>query len=289
MPAVELKANAIQPSVTFRKHTALNELKSKNAGRPIYDETVVCDVVFPANKLSAGTFPALDKAGWEVDPQTQMRYEVTYAEKYKTQYDQFLAGVQQTMAGTPIDLLPFLSEAKKLELKHGLRIFTAEQLANLDGHQKRALGMEADELQRQTRAYLEGTSSGAANLAMQETIDRQAKELAELRGLIEGMMKGPGVPVASGSLTAAPTPAVPQNGNIDTAPQSEAEILAASQPQAEEIIPTEGEDPKWSTFSDTDLRNMLTEAKQPVDGRWGRKTLVEKVEAAIAERKPKAA
>jgi hypothetical protein len=49
--------------------------------------------------------------------------------------------------------------------------------------------------------------------------------------------------------------------------------------------PVVAEDPQWSTFVDEDIANMLTQAGVSVDGRWGRKTLIEKAESIIAAKK----
>ena len=60
------------------------------------------------------------------------RSTVTYAERFARQYQQFKAQAAQTKSGTPLEYAPFLTEARRAELR-ALNIYTVEALAAIDG------------------------------------------------------------------------------------------------------------------------------------------------------------
>lgn len=248
MPAPQL-TQEVKPTVIFRNNASPNEALTKKEGRPIYDDMEVCDIFFPGMvKERVPTCRALDQADWIDDPIMGTKRARTYMEKYAEEYQAFKAGVAQSSSGTPIEELPFLTEGKRLELKHGLKIYTAEQLAGLDGGALKALGPGGREMAMQAQAYLDMAKKGADATHLRDELATRDAEIAEMRAQIAALM-------AAG----APTPPV---------------------------VPVEStEDPQWSTFVDEDIANMLTQAGVSVDGRWKRKTLIEKAEAIIAAKK----
>jgi hypothetical protein len=250
MPAPQL-TQEVRPTVIFRNNASPNEALTKKEGRPIYDDMEVCDIFFPGMvKERVPTCRALDQADWIDDQIMGTKRARTYMEKYAEEYQAFKAGVAQSSSGTPIEELPFLTEGKRLELKHGLKIYTAEQLAGLDGGALKALGPGGREMAMQAQAYLDMAKKGAdATHLRDELADRDAK-LAAMQAQIDAL------------LAAANSPAKTANDE-----------------------PVVTEDPQWSTFVDEDIANMLTQAGVSVDGRWKRKTLIEKAEAIIAAKK----
>lgn len=248
MPAPQL-TQEVKPTVIFRNNASPNEAMTKKEGRPIYDDMEVCDIFFPGMvKERVPTCRALDQADWLDDPIMGTKRPRTYMEKYAEEYQAFKAGVAQSSSGTPIEELPFLTEGKRLELKHGLKIYTAEQLAGLDGGALKALGPGGREMAMQAQAYLDMAKKGAdATHLRDELADRDAK-LAAMQAQIDA-------------------------------------LLAAGAPTPPFVHVESTEDPQWSTFVDEDIANMLTQAGVPVDGRWKRKTLIEKAEAIIAAKK----
>lgn len=173
----------------FFVHTILNDAKSKEAGRPIYDEMECCEVRMAANKQTVHVAPAHEVFRKDRNFQTGEMREVTYALEYNEQYKRFKEGMSQDQSGTPLAELPFLTASKRLELK-ALNIHTAESLAALDGPPLKMLGMGGRELKSQAQAYLDNAKGSvdvvamAARMAvMQATIDRltagQATEAEE--------------------------------------------------------------------------------------------------------------
>lgn len=179
--------------VIFKMHAELDENKSREAGRPIYNEYEVCEISFPANKHTIGVFPATEFAGWGEDPLTGQRTRITYAQKYNAQYLAFKAGTAQSLGGTPLDELTFLSQGKRLELK-ALNIHTAETLAALDGAQLKMLGMGGREMKNSAQAYLDTANKTADATHLQSELQSRDDELAKLRREIDAMKAGAPVP-----------------------------------------------------------------------------------------------
>jgi len=170
------QADLIVPQ--FKTTTRKNEKKTAEAGRPIFDEFEVVEVRVSGDNLTRRVFPA-----HEVWSKRQNQYgdweEVTYAQRWPEQYKRFKEGQTQTVSGTPLDELPFLSQAKRSELR-ALSIYTAEALAELDGNQLKTLGQGGRELKNQAQAYLDNATGSAA-------VTRMAKEIEELRAQIASM------------------------------------------------------------------------------------------------------
>lgn len=163
-----------------------NEGKSKEAGRPIYDDVEVVEVRFAGDRQRVGVFPAHAFAGYRM---TEDGYEesITYAQKYSDQYRRFKDKHQQIAEGTPIDELAFLTAARRSELK-ALNILTAEALAALDGNELKALGMNGRSLKDQAAAYLQSaggtaqvTKLAADNVSLQAQLAEMRQEMAQLR------------------------------------------------------------------------------------------------------------
>lgn len=171
-----------QPRVVaiFKNHPKLNKRDSAEKGRPCYDDQEVCEIRFAANRQTVGVFPAHSFAGWRTTSDG-IQEQYTYAMKFPDQYRRFKANQQQVAHGTPVEELPFLTAAKRLELK-ALSIYTAEALAALDGNELKNLGMGGRELKNQAQAFLDA-ASGTAGLT------KMAAENAGLRQQLEDMRR----------------------------------------------------------------------------------------------------
>lgn len=156
----------------FKIHTTENKAKSKVAGRPIFDDMEIVEVRFAGDRNKISVFPAHAFCGQQQDEDGDFS-QMTYAQRWAEQYKRFKAKEHQIMEGTPVDELPFLTQAKRSELK-ALSIYTAEALAALDGQPLKNLGQGGRELKNQAQAYLDN-AAGSADAT------RMAQELAELR------------------------------------------------------------------------------------------------------------
>ena len=156
----------------FRNDIVKNVSKSIQAGRPIFDDVEVVECRTAGSK-NVSVFPAMEFSHWDTDEATGEQRAFTYAERFARQYQQFKAHQQQTKSGTPLDYLPFLTEAKRAELR-ALNIYTAEALAMIDGVELKNLGPGGRELKNQAVGFLE-TSTDTARFTKMEA------ELAELK------------------------------------------------------------------------------------------------------------
>lgn len=170
----------------FKIQPIHNTGKSKDAGRPIYDDVEIVEVRFAGDRQRVGVFPAHAFAGYRINDEG---YEeaVTYAMKWPDQYKRFKDKHQQIAEGTPVDELAFLTQAKRSELK-ALNILTAEALAALDGNELKALGMGGRQLKDQAVAYLKNASGSAEitklasdNVSLKAQLDEMRAEMAQIR------------------------------------------------------------------------------------------------------------
>jgi hypothetical protein len=174
--------------VVFRMHAELDDVASQKAGRPIYNEYEACEISFPANKHTIHVAPATEYAGWGDDPITGQRTRITYAQKYNKQYLAFKAGTAQSLGGTPLEELTFLTQGKRLELK-ALNVHTAETLAALDSAQLKMLGMGGRELKDKATTYLEIANKNADASHLSAELAKRDAEMAQMREQIAALMQ----------------------------------------------------------------------------------------------------
>lgn len=158
--------------VLFRHHPMENKSKSKDAGRPIFDDMEVCEIRAPGSR-NTGVFPATSMSHKAAEGMFGTEeVVVTYAERFPRQYQQFKAQQAQTASGTPLSHIKFLTEGRRAELR-ALNIYTIEQLASIDGQELKNLGPNGRDMKNQAIAYIE--DSKVAGLP--------AAQLAELEAL----------------------------------------------------------------------------------------------------------
>jgi len=227
-------------TAVFKLLPVLNEAKTKEQKRPVYDEIEVCDIYLAANKYTQGTFPAHEV--WKINKGTDEngfeRVEpVTYAMRFSKQYMEFKSGSPQSISGTPLSELPFLTQGKRLELK-ALNIHTAESLAALDGPNLKMLGPNGRDMKNDAAAYLAKAKEGMSANAMTSELSKRDDEISKLKAQIDAMM-GSAAPLS------------------DTAEAPTSQTVTG-----------------FETFDDDDLKQWLIDASVEVDGRWGRNRLL---------------
>jgi hypothetical protein len=168
----------LKETAIFKSIPQLDPAASKQAGRPIYRDIEVCELHFAGDKQHKPVFPAHSFAGWAEDENGNAERQ-TYAMKYNDQYLRFKEGRAQVAEGTPLSELPFLTEAKRMELK-ALKIYTAEQLAGIDGQSLKNLGQGGRALKDQAQAYIDAASKSAGSVALAEENAALRQRIAEL-------------------------------------------------------------------------------------------------------------
>jgi len=177
---VNLRGNPRDPDAavvaTFRLEARKNELKSREAGRPIYDDVEICEIRLPGSR-DMKPFPAHAFSHWDTDPLTGGQVEITYAERFRHQYRQFKEQATQTKTGTPLALAPFLTEARRAELR-ALNVYTAEQLALVDGQELKNLGPGGRDLKNRAEAYIAESKALAPDIAKDTELEALRARLA---------------------------------------------------------------------------------------------------------------
>lgn len=228
--------------VTFRHDKVKNEAKSKAAGRPIFDDMEQCMIRAAGDRNTVKVFPAHAFSGWVTNQDGEQEAQ-TYAQRFNAQYRRFKENSTQVQEGTPISELPFLTEAKRSELR-ALSIYTAETLAALDGANLKALGQGGRELKTQAAAYIENATGSASAV-------RMAAEIAALKEQIAAMNRAPEPGPAAEEPAATPEPA---NDTTDFAEWSDDDLK-------DWIANETGARPRGNPNHDTLVR-MASEAKE---------------------------
>lgn len=243
----------------FYVHTIPNEAKSKDEGRPMFDELEVCELRFSGNRQTIGVYPAHEVFRTET-PLDGPVTPVTYAMEYNQQYLAFKNNEAQDLSGTPLSELPFLTQSKRLELK-ALNIHTAEALASIDGQPLKQLGMKGREMKNQAQAYIDAASGSSNVTALAAENVALKDQLDQLRDQVM-------------SLTEA----------AKAAPKA----VKAPEPEPGETADDEPKPSPFDDFEDDDIRNWIQSTSgEDVDKRLGRKKLLAKAEEINEGLKPK--
>ena len=160
--------------VTFRMDAALNDAKSREERRPIYEMVEFIKIMVPGDKDTI-----IDHPVTEMD---RMRFP--------TQYERFKRGAAQVQ-GAPLSEEPWISKAQVEELKY-FGIVTLEQLAGMsDANTQRAMGLQS--LKQKAIARLELIKQEEPMNHLQATIDQQNELIktqnAQLQQMAERLSK----------------------------------------------------------------------------------------------------
>jgi len=167
--------------VLFRHQSFKNDVKSLAEGREIHDDLEVCEIRFPGAR-DWKVFPATAlSTQWIRDPYSGTEKQITYAERFPHQYQQFKAHAAQTKSGTPLDFAPFLTAARRAELR-AQNVYTVEQLAVIDGQELKNLGPGGREYKNNAEEYLATSKAGAPNLQMAAELEALRARNAILEG-----------------------------------------------------------------------------------------------------------
>lgn len=157
--------------VRFYTMPALRRAKSRDAGRPIYEEAEMIEIMVPGDKHSIQRRPVR-----ELDTR-----------RFSRQYAAFKAGKQDQQSGTPLTMLPFISAAKAEEYRF-FHITTAEQLADTADGSSAAnsiMGFQGDK--QKANAYLQMAAGNAPILKMQEELADKDNQINAMQQQMDQM------------------------------------------------------------------------------------------------------
>jgi hypothetical protein len=221
-----------------------NVRESLKAGRPIYEDVEVCEIRIAGTKDSTVQPSHMISPSWEVDEDTGEQRQLTYAERFPRQYQQFKAKQQQTKSGTPLDYVPFLTDARRAELR-AQNIYTIEALAELDGQPLKNLGIGGRDLKNKAVEYLASSSHDGTILRQQaqiEALQAQLRLLEDDRRLassppapqLSGPREGPD-PVPTPPEKEEPAPGEEEHDDNDGEGEDERLVAAGPNVSAELI------------------------------------------------------
>lgn len=146
--------------------------KSKEEGRPIYEDKAYVRIKFPGDAKRVHVAPA-DEMHYVSHAQRQM----TYAERFPEHFAVFEGEADELVGGTPLSEMPALSEAKRKEFR-AQSIKTVEQLAGLPDPAISKLGFGTRDLVEAAKTYLE-KAQGASE------VNALKAELQKLKAIME--------------------------------------------------------------------------------------------------------
>ncbi|MFG6591281.1 hypothetical protein [Sulfitobacter sp. 1A12157] len=135
--------------VEFFTSAVENPRKTKEAGRPIFEDRECVRIRFPADNKRELVAPA-----GEMHYVSHAKTQMTYADRFPAAYDAFKKNEAQFVEGTPLSEMPSLTEAKRAELR-SQNVQTVEQLANLPDATMKRMGMGSRALVEAAQDYLE--------------------------------------------------------------------------------------------------------------------------------------
>lgn len=162
--------------VRFEIRAVKHEFKSKEAGRPIFEDCEYISIIIPGSR---------DIFTTPVDEHYKARFRKRY-EDWKTRED------KERISGTILSEVPWLTKSQIAELQYS-NVYTIEQLANLsDTNASKFLGNH--ELRERAKRYVEAAKGEAplikmtAELAERDNqIEVLNRKVAELTAAFEKM------------------------------------------------------------------------------------------------------
>lgn len=192
----------------FYKRAVHNEIKSAQAGMPIYEDMDYVRIQQPG----------------EVNQVVDRPAQHTDKQRWPAQWQAYAAGKDQVAEGTPLGLL-FPRHPSAVAMLQALGIMTVQHLANASATAIQAIGMHGQEYVNYAQKYLNAGAGGAAFHQMQKEVEstkrdneRLAKMVDDLQHQVQSMNAAildqagvgrspmPGIPRQPGQPAAQPLP-----------------------------------------------------------------------------------
>ena len=138
------------------------EFASIEAGRPIFRDEEIIEIMFPGSRTVAA----------------EMVNE-THRQRFPKQYAAFKAGRAQKADGTPLSVLVWLTPSQIMEF-NALNCTTVEQLANMPDSQIQKF-MGAHSMKQRAQAYLTAAKDAAPLLMLQAELEKRDDQIATMQ------------------------------------------------------------------------------------------------------------
>jgi hypothetical protein len=149
--------------VQFYIRPVMNNFRSSEEGRPIYEEQEYIRIIVPGDSKTTVDCPVDD----------------TFRMRFTKQYDKFKKGLEQAVDGTPLEMWPQMTVGLCAELK-AMNVSTVEQLASLDDGKAQKI-MGSYDLRRKAQAFLDAAQGEAANNKMVAELTKRDDEITLLK------------------------------------------------------------------------------------------------------------
>ena len=157
--------------------------ETRKQGRPIFKDVDMVRLRYVGDKNRELHAPANDKFIREKNSGAWL----TYADVFGEQFKAYKAGQEYHEQGTPLSEVPFLTEAKRQELR-ALHVHTLEQLASLPDRAKAALGMGGTELMAKARAMVAAATGSADVTRLAAENDALKNQMASLSAQVSELL-----------------------------------------------------------------------------------------------------
>lgn len=156
--------------VMFFKKAVHNPARSRETGKPFYDEQVFVRIHPPGERLNIIERPAKGED----------------SRRFPNQWAQFSQNKEQVPEGTPIGLLYPDKPAVEATLR-ACGVFTIEQLADLSGHAIDNVGMGSQAWVNAAKKYLDYANKGVKASQFRAEMEEKDRELKMLRKQVEDL------------------------------------------------------------------------------------------------------
>lgn len=204
--------------VRFHRKPIEQPFRTKEQGRPIFEDVDFIQIFTPGNQLNVIDTP--------VRPEHKVRFAQQWA-AYQASH-----GTDSGFVGTPVSAWPFLTASQAEEFK-AMKFFTVEQIANASDLQLQSLGMIGGANPQVIRARAQAYLNAAAGTA---PVESQAAELAEAKAKLEALEKTVAMLTAQGNgMMPSEEPTAPKKrGRKPKATVEAAEVPVEPAPPVEE-------------------------------------------------------
>lgn len=150
----------------FHMEAVEDAAESEKAGRPIYKDTEFITIRIAGDKDNDVVRP--------VRPQDK--------KLWPDQYKAFKAGQEQVVTGTPLDQIPFITKAQRLEFA-AVGVKTAEQIRDMpDSVAQRFMGIQS--VKKKVADFLEAAAGAAPAIALRGELEKRDSEIAVLKNAL---------------------------------------------------------------------------------------------------------
>ncbi len=184
--------------VIFYKKPVHNEIKSANAGIPVYEDVDFVRIQAPGES----NLQVVDKP-----------VDQTHKRRWPQQWAAYAQGKDQVADGTPLGLL-FPRHPSAVAMLQGLGIMTVQHLAGASATAIDAIGMHGLDYVNYAQKYLNAGAGGAAFHQMQRDLEQANRENTRLAKTVDDMqhqMQQMNQMLLANAGVGSPMPGVPRN------------------------------------------------------------------------------